>query len=95
MLVSPVQEADRIVLVASNGGAARHPDWFLNLRDRPEVDVVTSGRRGRMRARTASREEKDRLWPQVTGRSPSYARYQERTTRSIPVVVLEPDPKPR
>ena len=90
MLVSPVQEGDRIVLVASNGGAPRHPDWFLNLRDRPEADVVMRGRRGHMRARIATPEDKDRLWPQVTSRSPSYARYQERTTRDIPLVLLEP-----
>ena len=90
MLASPVQEGDRIVLVASNGGAARHPDWYLNLRDRPEAGVAMRGRRERMRARTASAEEKDRLWPMVTNRSPSYARYQERTTRDIPIVLLEP-----
>jgi deazaflavin-dependent oxidoreductase (nitroreductase family) len=90
MLASPVQEGDRIVLVASNGGAPRHPDWFLNLRDLPEADVVMRGRRGHMHARIATPEDKDRLWPKVTGRSPSYARYQERTTRDIPLVLLEP-----
>lgn len=95
MLVSPVSEGERLVLVASNGGAPRHPDWFLNLQERPAVDVVVRGGRRRMRARIATAAEKDRLWPQVIDRSPSYARYQERTTRSIPLVLLEPDPRPR
>ena len=90
MLTSPVQEGDRIVVVASNGGAARDPAWFLNLRDRPEVDVVMRGVRGRMSARMATGEERARLWPRITSRSPSYARYQERTSREIPLVVLEP-----
>ena len=90
MLVSPFQEGDRILLVASNGGAHRHPDWFLNLRERPDVEVVMRGRRARMRARTATPQEGERLWPQVTGRSPSYGRYRERTSREIPLVLLEP-----
>ena len=90
MLVSPFQEGDRILLVASNGGAHRHPDWFLNLRDLPEVEVVMRGRSGRMHARTATPQEAERLWPQVTSRSPSYGRYRERTSREIPLVLLEP-----
>jgi deazaflavin-dependent oxidoreductase (nitroreductase family) len=90
MLVSPVQRNDAIVVVASNGGAPRHPDWFLNLQARPDVDVMMTGRRERMRARAATGKEKDLLWPLVTGRSPSYARYQQRTARDIPLVVLEP-----
>ena len=90
MLASPVQEGDRIVVVASNGGAPSHPDWFLNLRDRGQVDVVMRGVMGRMSARTATPEERARLWPQITSRSPSYARYQERTSRVIPLVLLEP-----
>ena len=90
MLASPLQEGDRILLVASNGGAPRHPDWFLNLQDRPDVEVVMKGRGGRMRARTATPEEGARLWPQVTSRSPSYGRYRDRTTREIPLVLLEP-----
>jgi deazaflavin-dependent oxidoreductase (nitroreductase family) len=90
MLASPLQDGDRIILVASNGGAARHPDWFLNLRDRPEVDVLMAGRRERMHARVATPEEEEGLWPRVTSRSPSYGRYRDRTTRRIPIVLLEP-----
>jgi deazaflavin-dependent oxidoreductase (nitroreductase family) len=92
MLASPLQEGDRIVLVASNGGAPRHPDWYLNLRDGPDVEVMMRGRRGPMRARTATPDEQTRLWPLVTNGSPSYGRYRARTTRAIPIVVLEPRP---
>jgi deazaflavin-dependent oxidoreductase (nitroreductase family) len=90
MLTSPVQEGDRIVLVASYGGDPHHPAWFLNLRDNPDVEVVTGGKRARMRARVASAEEKERLWPQVTAKYKGYGGYQERTTRDIPLVLLEP-----
>ncbi len=90
MLTSPVQEGDRIVLVASYGGDPHHPAWFLNLQEHPDVDVVTSGKRACMRARVASAEEKQRLWPQVTARYKGYAGYQERTSRDIPLVLLEP-----
>ena len=89
MLTSPVQEDDRIVLVASYGGDPRHPAWFLNLQEQPEVDVVMAGRSGRRRARVASAEDKERLWPQVTAKYKGYAGYQERTTRDIPLVLLE------
>jgi deazaflavin-dependent oxidoreductase (nitroreductase family) len=90
MLTSPVQLGDALVLVASYGGNDRHPAWYLNLREQPLVDVVTSSGRGPMRARLASREERDALWPRVTAAYGSYAAYQERTRREIPLVVLEP-----
>jgi len=92
MLGTPLQDGDLIVLVASNGGAPRHPDWYLNLCERPAVDVVMRGRRGPMRARTATPEQAARLWPRVTGSSPSYGRYRARTSREIPLVLLEPAP---
>ena len=91
MLTSPVQDGDRIVLVASYGGDPRHPAWFLNLRERPEVEILMGGKRSRRRARIATAEEKERLWPQVTAKYKGYAGYQERTTRDIPLVLLEPE----
>lgn len=92
MLASPAQDGDRVVLVASNGGAARDPDWFLNLVAHPDVQVLTRGRHEPRRARVATAAEKKRLWPQITANSPSYGRYQERTTRDIPIALLEPAP---
>lgn len=90
MLTAPVQMGDQLVLVASYGGSDRHPAWFLNLRAQPLVHVVTSSGRGPMRARLASREEKEALWPRVTAAYRSYAAYQQRTERDIPLVILEP-----
>ncbi len=90
MLTSPVQEGDVVVLVASYGGDSRHPTWFLNLRSSPEVDVMMMGEKRRMRARIASAKEKAELWPRVTAAYGSYAQYQRRTSRDIPLVMLEP-----
>jgi deazaflavin-dependent oxidoreductase (nitroreductase family) len=90
MLTTPLQEGDTIVLVASYGGDPRHPQWFLNLQAHPEVDVVVDGRKQHMRSRVASPEEKARMWPLVTAKYKGYAGYQEKTTRDIPLVILEP-----
>jgi deazaflavin-dependent oxidoreductase (nitroreductase family) len=90
ILVAPLSLGETLVLVASNGGAPRHPAWYLNLCACPEVDVVFRKQRRQMTARTADASEKAVLWPQITALSPSYGRYQERTTRDLPVVLLEP-----
>jgi deazaflavin-dependent oxidoreductase (nitroreductase family) len=90
MLTSPVQQGDSIVLVASYGGDDRHPTWFLNLRDNPDVEVITMGRTMQMIARIATAEEKAELWPKVTATYGGYSGYQRRTKRDIPLVILEP-----
>ena len=91
MLTSPVQEGSTVVVVASRGGDDQHPAWFLNLRDNPDVDVVMGGKpKQRMRARVANSEERARLWPLVTADHKNYAGYQTKTTREIPLVLLEP-----
>jgi deazaflavin-dependent oxidoreductase (nitroreductase family) len=91
MLTSPVQEGETWVIVASRGGDDHHPAWFLNLRDRPEVEVSRKGKpKQRMHARIATAEERARLWPQVTATYKGYAGYQEKTEREIPLVLLEP-----
>jgi deazaflavin-dependent oxidoreductase (nitroreductase family) len=77
-------------IVASKGGAPSHPDWYLNLTARPEVDVQVEARRFRARARTASGAERSTLWDQMVGIYLPYADYQKRTEREIPVVILEP-----
>ncbi|MER7331868.1 MULTISPECIES: nitroreductase family deazaflavin-dependent oxidoreductase [unclassified Micromonospora] len=84
------RDGDRYLLVASNGGAARHPAWYLNLCDDPQVEVQVGAERFRATARTATTEERPRLWQVMTGVFPTYARYQQGTDREIPVVVVEP-----
>jgi deazaflavin-dependent oxidoreductase (nitroreductase family) len=90
MLTSPVQDGDAVVLVASYGGDDRHPQWFLNLRDNPEVEITMDGRTRSMRARVASPEEKAELWPRVVDAYRGYGQYQRRTDRDIPLVICEP-----
>jgi deazaflavin-dependent oxidoreductase (nitroreductase family) len=90
MLAVPITEGDRLVLVASFGGDDRHPEWYLNLRTNPEVRVTVAGSTRAMIARTANEEERAELWPRITAVFRGYARYQGRTERSIPVVILEP-----
>jgi deazaflavin-dependent oxidoreductase (nitroreductase family) len=77
------------VLVASRGGAPEHPAWYLNLVENPEVGVQVKGDKFRARARTAEGEERERLWKAMNGIWPHYDEYQAKTTRQIPVVVLD------
>ncbi|MFF3854859.1 nitroreductase family deazaflavin-dependent oxidoreductase [Micromonospora sp. NPDC002575] len=83
------RDDDRVVLVASNGGSATHPAWYLNLVADPEVKIQIGAERFRGRARTASTQERPRLWELMTNVFPTYAKYQRDTDREIPVVVVE------
>ena len=80
---------ERLVVVASYGGAPRHPDWYLNLETHPDVEVQTGKTHRSVRARTATPEERDRYWPQVVAMYHSYESYQRKTEREIPLVILE------
>jgi deazaflavin-dependent oxidoreductase (nitroreductase family) len=77
-----------VVLVASNGGAVRHPTWWLNLQTTSEAWIQIKGIRRRVKAEQASAAEKQRLWPHLTAMYPGYKRYQDITDRDIPVVIL-------
>jgi len=91
MLTTPWQEGSTLAIVASRGGDDHHPAWFLNLRDDPDVEVsLQGGPRQPMRARIATPEERARIWPQLTAAHKNYADYQTKTTREIPLVMLEP-----
>ncbi len=81
----------RYLVVASRGGAPQHPQWYLNLRAQPVVQLQVGADRFRARARPANREEKVALWKLMTAVWPSYDEYQTRTSRAIPVVILERD----
>ena len=77
-------------VVASKGGAPEHPGWYRNLLANPEVEIQVGTRKLTARARTATGEERTRLWEQGLKVWPPYADYQKKTEREIPVVVLEP-----
>ncbi|WP_341267390.1 MULTISPECIES: nitroreductase family deazaflavin-dependent oxidoreductase [Gordonia] len=88
-LTSPVHDDERIVLVASKGGDDRHPDWYRNLQATPDAEIVINGVTRPVTARTATPDEKARLWPQIVAAYSGYASYQKRTSRDIPVVICE------
>ena len=83
------QDGDRYIVVASKGGADQHPEWYLNLRDNPNVQVQVLGDRFRATARTATAEEHQVLWPRMVEIWPDYAKYQAKTDRQIPLIILE------
>ena len=91
MLTSPLQEGKVLIVVASRGGDDKPPAWLLNLSDNPDVEVALKGEPKKpMRARVATPEERKRLWPRVTADHKNYAGYQTKTSREIPLVLLEP-----
>jgi deazaflavin-dependent oxidoreductase (nitroreductase family) len=85
-----LEDGDKIVIVASKGGSPRHPAWFHNLRANPDTTVQVGSRRIPVTARVASSNERSRLWPKVVAMYRGYEHYQRRTSRQIPLVILEP-----
>jgi deazaflavin-dependent oxidoreductase (nitroreductase family) len=83
------RDGDDLLVVASKGGAAVPPAWYLNLEHEPEAEVQVKGDRFRARAREATPQEKPRMWREMVSQWPAYDQYQEKTEREIPVVVLE------
>jgi deazaflavin-dependent oxidoreductase (nitroreductase family) len=84
------KDGARFVIVASRGGAPTHPAWFLNLKDQPEVRFQVADKKFRGLARIVSGAERERLFSMMAGLYPPYVNYQGKTTREIPVVVLQP-----
>jgi deazaflavin-dependent oxidoreductase (nitroreductase family) len=84
------RDGDTYLVVASNGGAPGHPAWYRNLDVDPHVRVQVGPDEFEATARTATGDERDRLWPVVTAVWPAYDDYQGKTDRQIPVVVLTP-----
>lgn len=91
--VSPLlylREGNRIVLIASKGGSASHPMWYLNLKSNPTVSVQIKDEVLRLTARDASEEERARYWPKMAQMYTSFDDYQSWTDRVIPVVICDP-----
>jgi deazaflavin-dependent oxidoreductase (nitroreductase family) len=91
LLTSPAYFEGDPVVVASYAGDDRHPAWYHNLLANPDVDVkqLDSGHRERRRARVLSAGERAALWPQLKREIKQYQEYELRTTREIPIIVLE------
>ena len=85
-----VEDGEDLVVVASKGGYPKHPAWLHNVRANPDVEAQLGTERRRVRARVASAEERARLWPKAVAAYSSYADYQRKAPREIPMVILEP-----
>jgi deazaflavin-dependent oxidoreductase (nitroreductase family) len=84
-----LMDNDQVVIVASHGGAPTDPGWWRNLQSNPRAEVQIKGTLLQVEAREAIGEERERLWPKVVALYPDYENYQKRTTRMIPVVILQ------
>jgi deazaflavin-dependent oxidoreductase (nitroreductase family) len=85
-----LEDAGNYVVIASVGGAPRHPAWYLNLLANPMATIEVGRRKLAVTARTATPEERARLWRLAVQMYPGYDDYQARTSREIPVVILAP-----
>jgi F420H(2)-dependent quinone reductase len=81
---------DAYAVIASKGGAPEHPLWYLNLKANPAAEITVGSQTIEVRARDAEGEERDRLWRELAELYSGYDKYVLKTTRRIPVVVLEP-----
>ncbi len=91
--VSPLlylRDGDRVVLVASQGGSAKHPLWYLNLKANPKVTVQIKDEVLNLTARDATDQERAEYWPKLVEMYSSFDDYQSWTDRVIPVVICEP-----
>jgi len=84
------RDGDDYLVVASMGGMPQHPSWYHNLVANPQAEIQVKADRVAVTARTATDDEKPRLWQLMNDIWPSYDTYQSRTDRQIPVVVLTP-----
>jgi deazaflavin-dependent oxidoreductase (nitroreductase family) len=84
------QDGDRLVVFASKAGAPTNPDWYHNVRANPDVTVEVGTETIAARARVAEGEERERLWTRQKAEWPGFADYEQKTSRTIPVVILEP-----
>jgi deazaflavin-dependent oxidoreductase (nitroreductase family) len=82
-------DGDRLIIIASKGGAPTNPDWYYNLKANPIVTIELGREQFQARAVVAEGAERDRLFTQMAEVMPGFADYQRNTDRQIPVIVLE------
>jgi len=83
-------EGQSIVVVPSNAGKERYPSWYLNLRANPQAQVQLGRQVRQLKAREATPEECERLWPILIHRYGGFEFYRQRTERHIPILILDP-----
>lgn len=85
-----LQEGRRIILVASQGGRANNPMWYLNLKANPQITFQTKHEVLKLTAREATDAERDEYWPKLDAMYPDFANYRSYTDRKIPIVICDP-----
>ena len=86
--VAYVADGDRLVIIASKGGAPTHPDWYYNILAHPLVTVEVGTERFQAQAAITSEPERTRLYNQMVEMMPGFAEYRQKTRRVIPVITL-------
>ncbi len=87
-----LREGDHLYIFASKAGAPTHPDWYHNLLAHPEATVELGGETFNAIAKPVTGEARDQIYARWAGQYPQFREYQEKTTRKIPVIELEPRP---
>ena len=85
-----IRDGDSYVVTASNNGNDRHPAWLYNLQVTPQVQIEVPGQRLEVQAEVATQAEQERRWPQLEAEAPFFDKYRQKTTRAIPMVLLNP-----
>ncbi len=85
-----IKSGSAYVVAGSSGGKDKHPGWYFNLQNHPQVLVCIKKQQIKAVAQVAQPEQRKRLWEQLVEAAPMFARYQERTHREIPIVLLHP-----
>ncbi|MGP4056502.1 nitroreductase family deazaflavin-dependent oxidoreductase [Mycobacterium sp. 4D054] len=86
-----LREGDRVVLVASQGGRATNPMWYLNVKANPQVTFQIKNEKLKLIAREATDAERDEYWPKLDAMYPDFANYRSYTDRKIPILICDPE----
>ncbi len=90
--ISPLvyfKDGEHYVIVASKGGAPTNPDWYYNIVAHPDVELEVGTERFKAHATVAERQERDRIFNEIAQKAQGFAKYQENTSRIIPIILLE------
>jgi F420H(2)-dependent quinone reductase len=85
-----IPHSDGFVVVAANAASTRPPAWWFNVQEHPDADALVRGRAHPVRARAATAQEIEELWPRLVEAYSGYEHYKSIATRELPVVILEP-----
>ncbi len=83
-------DGDQFIIIASAGGAPKHPTWWLNLKSNPQAKIQTGSQVISVAAKEAEGEERARLWAIIADNYKNFVQYQTRTSRELPVIILTP-----